>query len=52
LIYKFLFAVRNYSLFGYYTSKEVGEEILNYDLIHGIYLPCISLEEIGNAWSP
>ncbi len=51
LIYKFLFAVRNYSLFGYYTSKEVGEEILNYDPIPGKYESCIPLNEIGNAWS-
>ncbi len=51
LMYKFLFSVRYYTLFGYYTSKEVGTEVLNYDPVPGVYKGCISIEEVGNAWS-
>lgn len=51
LIYKFLFTVRSYTLFGYYTSEKVGEEILSYDPIPGRYDPCIPLDDVGNAWS-
>ena len=50
-VYNFLLSVRYYTLFGYYTSEKVGEEVLNYDPIPGSYQPCIPLEEIGNAWS-
>ncbi len=51
LIYKFLFSVRYYSLFGYYSSEKVGEEVLNYDPIPGKYEACVPLKDIGNAWS-
>ena len=51
LIYKFLTETRSYTLFGYYTSEEVGENILSYDPIPGVYLGCIPVEDIGNAWS-
>jgi hypothetical protein len=51
LIYKFLFSVRSYTLFGYYTSEKIGEEVLNYDPVPGEYKGCVPLEEIGNAWS-
>ncbi len=51
LIYKFLLATRSYTLYGYYTSEHVGENILSYDPIPGKYDPCIPVEEVGNAWS-
>lgn len=51
LMYKFLFSVRIYTLFGYYTSEKVGEEILSYDPIPGKFEPCVPLKDIGNAWS-
>lgn len=50
-LYKFLFSVRYYSLFGYYTSKEIGTEVLNYDPVPGVYQGCIPLSDVGNAWS-
>jgi len=50
-MYKFLFSVRNYSLFGYFTSEKVGEEVLSYDPVPGEYKGCIPIEEVGNAWS-
>ncbi|MBE0423469.1 MAG: gluconate 2-dehydrogenase subunit 3 family protein [Lutibacter sp.] len=51
LMYQFLFSVRYYTLFGYYTSKKVGTEVLNYDPVPGVYKGCIPVEEVGNAWT-
>ena len=51
LIYKFLLSVRYHSLYGFYTSEKIGEEVLNYDPIPGTYKACIPLSEVGNAWS-
>ena len=51
LMYKFLFSVRYYTLFGYYSSEKIGTEVLNYDPVPGVYQGCIPLEDIGNAWS-
>ncbi|WP_158293173.1 gluconate 2-dehydrogenase subunit 3 family protein [Tamlana fucoidanivorans] len=52
-VYKFLFSVRYYAIFGYCTSEEVGETILAYDPVPGNYLGCIPLEEAtqGKTWS-
>ena len=52
-IYKFLLSVRYYTIFGYCTSEEIGENILVYDPIPGVYKGCISLQEAtnGRAWS-
>lgn len=51
LIYKFLFSVRYYTLYGYYTSEKIGEEVLSYDPVPGVFKGCIPLKEIGNSWS-
>ncbi|MBE9489120.1 MAG: gluconate 2-dehydrogenase subunit 3 family protein [Bacteroidetes bacterium] len=53
LTYKFLFSVRYYALYGYYSSEKIGEEVLAYDPVPGRYLSCISLEDAsgGKAWS-
>lgn len=51
-IYKFLYSIRQYAIFGYCTSEEVGENVLAYDPVPGVYLGCISTEETnGRAWS-
>ncbi len=53
-LYKFLLSVKQYTLFGYFTSEKVGEEILNYDPIPGIYNGCITVEEAttnDRVWS-
>jgi len=50
-IYKFLFGVRQLTLFGFYTSKKIGTEVLSYDPVPGRFEGCIPLEDIGNAWS-
>ncbi len=48
-IYKFLLFVREHTLFGYYTSKKVGTEILDYNPIPGYYEACIPLGDNDNA---
>lgn len=52
-VYKFLISVRYYTLFGYFTSEEVGENVLNYDPVPGSYQGCISINDVPNkrAWS-
>lgn len=51
LIYKFLISVRYYTIFGYFSSEKIGEEILSYDPVPGVFQGCVPLEEIGNVWS-
>lgn len=43
--------LKSLALWGYFSSKTIGEEVLNYDPIPGTYLGCIPLEEVGNTWS-
>lgn len=52
-LYKFLLSVKEYTLFGYFTSEKIGEEILAYDPVPGVYNGCISIKEAtnGRAWS-
>lgn len=52
-LYKFLLSVKRYTLFGYFTSEKVGEEVLNYDPVPGIQIGCLPIEEVpnGRVWS-
>ncbi len=50
-IYKFLIMVRSLSLLGYFTSEQIGKEVLSFDPIPGGYQACIPVSEIGNAWT-
>ena len=52
-LYKFLLSVRTYTLFGYFTSEKVGEEVLNYDPVPGRYIGCIPAKNLPNQrdWS-
>ncbi len=38
-------------LWAYFSSEEVGKNILSYDPIPGEYLGCIPLSDVGNTWS-
>ena len=38
-------------LWGYFSSEEIGKNLLNYDPIPGEYRGCIPLADIGNTWS-
>ena len=51
LMYKCLMTVRSFSLLGYYTSEKIGTEVLNFDPIPGAWQPCISVSDVGNAWT-
>ena len=53
-LYKFLLSVKEYTLFGYFTSEKVGEEVLNYDPVPGVFIACTTVDEAttnGKAWS-
>jgi hypothetical protein len=50
-MYNYLMFIRRYTLFGFYTSEEVGTEILNYNPTPGFYNGCVSIEEAGNIQS-
>ena len=52
-LYKFLLSVKEYTLFGYFTSEKVGEDVLNYDPVPGIQIGCLPIEEVpnGRVWS-
>ncbi|MHA7131102.1 gluconate 2-dehydrogenase subunit 3 family protein [Algoriphagus namhaensis] len=38
-------------LWGYFSSEEIGKNVLNYDPIPGEYRGCVPVEEIGRVWS-
>ncbi len=40
-LYKYLLFIRYYTLFAYYTSEEVEDEILKFDPYTGIYKSCL-----------
>ena len=44
-------SLKSTALWGYFTSQEIGENVLNYDPIPGGYNGCIPLSEVGNKWS-
>ncbi|SFZ94366.1 Gluconate 2-dehydrogenase subunit 3 [Flaviramulus basaltis] len=45
--------IRSMSVLGYKSSEMVGENILAYDPIPGVYIPCGNLDELtgGKDWS-
>ncbi|MDG1570844.1 gluconate 2-dehydrogenase subunit 3 family protein [Robiginitalea sp. M366] len=38
-------------IWAYFSSEEIGENVLSYDPIPGAYRGCVPLSEIGNRWS-
>jgi hypothetical protein len=51
--YYALKTLRGLAVFGYKNSEKVGEEVLAYDPVPGVYKGCESLKELtgGKAWS-
>ncbi len=49
----FFFALKGATLLGFFSSEEVGENVLNYDPIPGDYQGCVPMSEIenGRLWS-
>ena len=43
--------VKQFTLVGYFTSEEVGKNILVYDPIPGEQKGCIPMDDVGNAWT-
>jgi len=45
--------LKEMTLVGYFTSEKIGEEILNYDPIPGMDIPCLDMSELpnGRSWS-
>jgi len=39
------------TLFGYFSSEEVGKNVLNYDPVPGKFVGCIPLEDVGSSWA-
>lgn len=52
LVFKTLKSIRESAVWAYISSEEIGENVLAYDPIPGIYKGCIPLTETkGKAWS-
>lgn len=42
---------KSMALWGYFSSEEIGKNVLSYDPIPGAYKGCIPLSDVGNTWS-
>lgn len=47
--YSYLITIREMGIWAWKTSEEIGEKVLWYDPIPGQYIPCGSVEELGNG---
>lgn len=43
--------IKSMALWGYFSSEEIGKNVLSYDPIPGEYKGCIPLSDVGNSWS-
>lgn len=43
--------LKSTALWGYFSSEEIGLNVLSYDPVPGPYQGCIPLSEVGNTWS-
>jgi hypothetical protein len=39
--------LRTFTVLGYFTSEQVGRNVLNYDPVPGAYQPCVPIEQVG-----
>jgi len=44
-------SLKSLTLWAYFSSEKVGEEILVYDPVPGVYRGCIPLSDVGKSWS-
>ena len=44
-------SMKSMAIWAYFTSEEIGENVLSYDPIPGVYDPCKPVSEVGNKWS-
>jgi hypothetical protein len=47
--FAYLRNVRGMGIWGWKTSKEIGENVLWYDPVPGEYIPCAPVKELGNG---
>lgn len=38
-------------LLGYFSSEQIGKEVLKYDPVPGSFIGCMPLDEVGGAWT-
>lgn len=50
-LWSFLVTMRELTIKTYFTSEYIGEEVLSYDPVPGVNIPCMPVEEVGNVWS-
>ena len=43
--------LKSMAIWAYFTSEEMGKNVLSYDPIPGNYEPCKPVSEVGNRWS-
>ncbi len=43
--------LKSMALWGYFSSEEIGKNVLNYDPIPGNFRGCVPVSEIGKIWS-
>ncbi len=43
--------LKSMALWAYFSSEEIGKNVLSYDPIPGPYQGCIPLSDVGNTWS-
>ncbi len=48
---EFFRRIKELTLLGYYTSEEIGKNVLRYDPLPGVYVGCMPVSEVGNAWN-
>lgn len=44
-------SLKSMAMWGYFSSEEIGKNVLSYDPIPGEFLGCIPLSDVGNTWS-
>lgn len=44
-------SMKSMILWGYFSSEEIGKNVLSYDPIPGHYRGCIPLSDVDNSWS-
>lgn len=43
--------LKSQAMWGYFSSEEIGKNVLSYDPIPGEYKGCIPVSEVGKVWS-
>jgi hypothetical protein len=43
--------LKSQAMWGYFSSEEIGKNVLSYDPIPGEYLGCIPVSDVGKVWS-